>query len=194
MRYLHSKGFIYRNLKPSNILLAANGQVKVSDFCYSFTSSHSLSQERLSEHLAYQAPEVIQSEDYSVSSDIWSLGCVLYILMTKKNPFHGTNANEMKEQLQKFQIPPFDGLFSSDLRELLLDLLRTNQTLRISSAKIFQTPLIRKEIERKSQPNRPAQTVGVQEKLSFPITNDGILHYFCQLSNQDLINVLRLIF
>lgn len=83
LKYLHSAGVLHRDLKPSNILINSSCQVKVCDFGLS-RSLHSefFNKPLMTEFIAtrwYRAPEVLLgSKSYSIKSDMWSLGCLIY--------------------------------------------------------------------------------------------------------------------
>ena len=104
LHYIHSQGFIHRDMKPENVLISPSFQFKISDFGLtmpiSAQASFSMSSStRTSPNM--QAPEIIEKdEEYStveesearhnVSSDTFSLGCVLFTFLTKGgHPFHG---------------------------------------------------------------------------------------------------------
>ncbi|OLL23555.1 MAP kinase kinase skh1/pek1 [Neolecta irregularis DAH-3] len=74
--YLKDRGIIHRDIKPSNILLTATGQVKICDFGVSGVLVNSLAGTFTGTSL-YMAPERIRGENYSVTSDVWSLGLTL---------------------------------------------------------------------------------------------------------------------
>ena len=78
----HSNNIIIKNLNPKNISLDNENNIKIFlDFdLNNKTKDFSL--------MLYDSPEIIKGENYSIKSDIWSLGCVLYELITKKKPFY----------------------------------------------------------------------------------------------------------
>jgi serine/threonine protein kinase len=117
LRYLHRQGVVHGNLKPSNILFAADGIPRVIDF----QSTGGLFVGPLPgdefEHadLGYLAPEVLRQphaerEDYGAlhpHSDIYSLGVILYGMLTGRLPFAGTTAPEILEMMHsQAPVPP----------------------------------------------------------------------------------------
>lgn len=129
-------------------------------------------------------------------SDIWSLGCILFALVTRKSPFSGNDVSEMKLQLQNFQIPPLE-LYSPFFRELLVGMLRTNPILRISLEKIKN--ILSGIEEEKEKLNEKMAIIKKKEEDSkkeimyFPKENKGILNYFCQFSLIDIRKVLKIV-
>ncbi|MEO1442712.1 MAG: serine/threonine-protein kinase, partial [Chloroflexota bacterium] len=89
--YLHRRNVIHRDLKPGNILVQG-GQVKVMDFGLSLLKSESSKDIFASTvgTLAYMSPELLQGEDYTVSSDLYAVGIVAYELCTGQHPYMGT--------------------------------------------------------------------------------------------------------
>jgi serine/threonine protein kinase len=86
--YLHFEKHLHRDVKPGNILLNSNGQVKVSDFGISTALENTLSSGSIVGSYRYMSPERLRGEKYGISSDIWSVGVVLVQLWTKIYPFH----------------------------------------------------------------------------------------------------------
>ncbi|KAI5951894.1 MKK1 [Candida jiufengensis] len=85
LNYLHSKNIIHRDIKPSNILLDSRGNVKLCDFGVSGEAVDSLASTFVGTQY-YMAPERIMGKDYSISSDIWSLGMTLLEVANGKFP------------------------------------------------------------------------------------------------------------
>ena len=87
----HRKGVVHRDLKPSNVMLEREGLVKVVDFGLAQVAGRSrLTREGVTVGtVAYLAPEQIQRQESDERSDIWSLGVVLYEMITGRSPFEG---------------------------------------------------------------------------------------------------------
>ena len=93
LRYLHcDKKIIHRDLNPSNIMVDNKFNLKVADFglAKSIVGTMPISQSFVGT-LIYSPPEIVQNESYNEKADIWSLGCVIYELLTLEPPFSGSN-------------------------------------------------------------------------------------------------------
>ena len=109
--YAFQNGVIHRDIKPANILLSERDDIKISDF-----GTAKISQ---SEHTqidgflgspAYMSPEQINEELPSVQTDIWSLGVVMYELLTGKLPFRADNAVTMINKILNEEPTPIEKL------------------------------------------------------------------------------------
>ena len=90
---MHSKNIVHRDIKPENILLEGksdkNYEIKISDFGFSCFFDPSEGLELFIGSPLYMAPEIIQNKIYNEKVDIWSIGVISYMLLTKRNPFPG---------------------------------------------------------------------------------------------------------
>lgn len=88
---MNDKGVIHRDLKPENILVNKEGHIKIADFgCAKKLDSESLQRIIMSFDkgtATYASPEILRALPYSSKCDLWSAGCVLYVLVTGKHPF-----------------------------------------------------------------------------------------------------------
>jgi len=93
LTYLHQNCVIHRDLKPDNILVDVNGLVKIIDFgtATRFAISDAIKRRSTVGTPWYCAPEVINSEEYSIQCDIWSLGCMTIEVVSGKPPFDDLN-------------------------------------------------------------------------------------------------------
>ena len=97
VEYLHSKNppIIHRDIKPENLLLDSKGHVKLADFGWSnvFTNTQRTT---YCGTLDYLAPEMILETGHDVHLDIWSLGVLIFELLTGKAPFAPQNVKDAK--------------------------------------------------------------------------------------------------
>lgn len=87
----HKKGIIHRDIKSSNIMISENREVKIMDFGIALSKGQARNTEtgRVQGTVTYMSPEQAQGEEVDHRSDIWSLGVVLYEMVTGKMPFRG---------------------------------------------------------------------------------------------------------
>ena len=101
INYLHNKGFVHRDLKPENICLENDHDVKIIDFgtARKFTKGKKLRQ--VTGTPFYMAPEIFNEKKYNEKADMWSLGIVMYILLTGKAPYFGNEDDKIIAQAKK---------------------------------------------------------------------------------------------
>ena len=88
IEYLHNNNMIYRDLKPENILIGNDGHIKLTDFGLSkMVESINNKSYTICGTIQYLAPEIMGGEGYDASVDWWSLGVMLYEMLTNKLPF-----------------------------------------------------------------------------------------------------------
>ncbi|KAL2261616.1 hypothetical protein VTK26DRAFT_3791 [Humicola hyalothermophila] len=132
LSHLHDNlGVIYRDLKPENCLLDAEGHLLLTDFGLSKVAvDDSDGCNSMLGTVEYMAPEVIQGKKYGKAVDWWSLGALGVDLMTGNPPFRGPNHAKIQENIvkQKLVLPYF---VSPDAKDLLTRLLRKDPTKRL---------------------------------------------------------------
>jgi serine/threonine protein kinase len=131
IEYLHSKSIIYRDLKPENILLGIDGHIKLTDFGLSKDISENNYKTRtFCGTPEYQAPEILLDLEYGKAVDFWSIGCLLYELISGSPPFQvGSNRDVLKAKILNEHVI-FTRIFSEAARNLIDKLLVKNVRFR----------------------------------------------------------------
>ncbi|XP_061462599.1 serine/threonine-protein kinase MARK2 isoform X8 [Rhineura floridana] len=130
VQYCHQKFIVHRDLKAENLLLDADMNIKIADFGFSneFTFGNKL--DTFCGSPPYAAPELFQGKKYDGPEvDVWSLGVILYTLVSGSLPFDGQNLKELRERVLrgKYRIPFY---MSTDCENLLKKFLILNPSKR----------------------------------------------------------------
>jgi serine/threonine protein kinase len=119
LHYAHSRGVIHRDIKPSNIMLTTDNDVRIIDFGIAICTDSEVSRiEGIAGSPSYMSPEQVQSEELTSRSDIYSLGAVLYELLTGFRPFRADNLSKLLHQIV-YATPPPIHTYRDDLPEEL---------------------------------------------------------------------------
>lgn len=111
--YAHKMGIIHRDVKPANIMVMENFQVKVMDFGIAHFESSSMTQTGIAMGTPnYISPEQLKGKEVTPSSDIFSLGVVLYELLTHRRPFTGENISSLVYKILNEQPTPASAIDS----------------------------------------------------------------------------------
>ena len=118
--YAHQRGIVHRDIKPSNIMLMGDKQVKIADFGIAQMGSSLLVTQSglIMGSPLYMSPEQITSASVDARSDIFSLGIVLYQMLTGRRPFSGDNVNAVMYQIVN-EDPPKPSSLNPDIPAML---------------------------------------------------------------------------
>ncbi|KAI8042718.1 cGMP-dependent protein kinase 1 [Drosophila gunungcola] len=97
--YLHSHNFIYRDLKPENLMLGTDGYCKLVDFGFAKFVRHNEKTNTFAGTPEYVAPEIILDRGHDRAVDYWALGILVYELLVGKTPFRGVNQIKIYQQI-----------------------------------------------------------------------------------------------
>jgi eukaryotic-like serine/threonine-protein kinase len=150
--FSHQHGIIHRDVKPANIMISRAGAVKVMDFGIARTLADTTGGNRLTQTAAvigtaaYLSPEQASGEAVDARSDVYSLGCVLYEMLTGAPPFTGDSPVAVAYQhVRQDPVPPsrrHDGI-APDLDAVVMKALAKNPENRYQSASEMRSDLIR---------------------------------------------------
>ena len=142
----HANGIIHCDIKPHNILLTENGKVKVTDFgiARAINSSTVIDKESILGSVHYLSPEQAAGDKITAKTDIYSLGIVLYEMLTHHLPFEGETAVSIALQHMQGDIPrptKYNPAISPMLEECLLTALQKDPDKRYDTVSDFISEL-----------------------------------------------------
>jgi len=140
--FLHENQIIHRDIKPENLLIGENNTIKLCDFGW----AKNLSLKNRSSYcgtVEYMAPEIIESENYDYSVDIWSLGILLYELLMGHSPFKDKTTKNTIVNIKLHELK-FDKEISEDCKDLINKLLEVNKEKRLNIKDILTHNFVKK--------------------------------------------------
>lgn len=125
LAYAHEHGVVHRDVKPANVILVGSRRAKITDFGIARLNTASSTAEReLAGSPKYMSPEQIRGEEVDGRSDLFSLGAILYEMLTGKQPFEGENLPAIMHAVQERQPTPPSTLNSQVPRDVELVVAR----------------------------------------------------------------------
>lgn len=130
--HLHANGIMHRDLKPENILLDADGHAMLTDFGVAKEFDENTRSNSMCGTVEYMAPEIVQGRGHDKAADWWSVGILLFEMLTGQPPFVGGNRDKVQQKIvkEKIKLPAF---LSSELHSLLKGLLHKEAGRRLGS-------------------------------------------------------------
>ncbi len=181
----HSAGIVHRDIKPQNIMLRPDGYVKVLDFGIAKLAEREVPPEELTDEaltlvetnvgsilgtVRYMSPEQARGAPVDKHTDIWSLGVVLYEMITGYAPFTGETARELMSSILEKEPPPLVRYFKDvppELQQIVTKALQKNPEERYQKASEIIEPLrqlrhrmeVAAELEQSAAANRWLRSV-----------------------------------
>uniref|UniRef100_A0A8C2I5A9 non-specific serine/threonine protein kinase n=1 Tax=Cyprinus carpio TaxID=7962 RepID=A0A8C2I5A9_CYPCA len=154
INYLHKMDIVHRDLKCENILLTAEEQVKITDFGFAHCVQDPSELSRtFCGSAAYTPPEVIMGMPYDPKKyDIWSLGVILYVMVTGSMPYDETNLRRLNRLQRKSLVYPDDAGVQEPSRVFIRPLLQYNSSTRPTIQQVAEHPWLQmgKSLKHKS--------------------------------------------
>jgi len=146
LKSLHDLKILHRDLKSANVFLFNDGSAKIGDLNVSKVAKKGLGYTQTGTPY-YASPEVWRDEPYDSKSDIWSLACVTYEMLTLNPPFRAESMKGLYEKVIKGKYPKISEKYSSDISDMLKLLFKLNPNERPSCDEILKNPMVIKRLE-----------------------------------------------
>ncbi|KAL8542087.1 hypothetical protein ACS0TY_003083 [Phlomoides rotata] len=154
---LHGASIIHRDLKPENCLFLSkdeNSALKIMDFGLSSVEDFTDPVVGLFGSIDYVSPEVLSGDKVTPKSDIWSLGVILYILLSGYPPFIAQTNRQKQQMILNGQFSFYEKTWkniSSSVKQLITSLLKVDPNLRPSAEEIVQHPWVTGDLAKQEQ-------------------------------------------
>ncbi|XP_061051262.1 serine/threonine-protein kinase ULK4 isoform X4 [Eubalaena glacialis] len=202
LHHLHQLGILFCDISPGKILLEGPGTLKFSNFCLAKVEGENLEEffalvaaeegggdsgenvlkknmkSRVKGSLIYTAPEIVRGTDFSITSDLWSLGCLLYEMFSGKPPFFSESFSELVEKIfYEDPLPPIPKdsshpKASSDFINLLDGLLQKDPQKRLTWAGLLQHSFWKDAFTREDQ-DSSTEDSSVSRNLEYSGSQDS---------------------
>ena len=133
LKYLNDMKIIHRDLKPQNLLISDCGDLKIGDFGFAKEFDEMNLKNTYCGSPLYMAPEILHYKKYDIKSDLWSVGVIIFEMITGNPPYHVKNFYQLMKMIDKDIIlhQPYNTTISLKLQVLLSKLLIKNPVFRM---------------------------------------------------------------
>lgn len=174
MEAAHKHSVIHRDLKPDNVLVHSNGDVKLTDFGVARPFDSSMTQVgQFIGSLTYASPEQVQSGKVDARSDIFSFGVILFEILTGQLPFRSSNPTDLAIKISQAAVPPLNQIRPSvpfELDLIVRKCLRADPAQRAQSADQIVGELLRFLSSQEVIPSRQSIADGFENPTLFSST------------------------
>jgi len=141
IKYLLENNISHRDLKPQNILIYDDLSLKITDFGFAKTINSECMSQTVCGSPLYMAPEILNYKKYTDKADLWSVGVILYEMLTGKTPYKANNIYDLVRMMkyEEVIIPNYINL-SSECKHILFSLLQKDPKKRLTWEKFYHHP------------------------------------------------------
>eukprot|EP01063_Lacrimia_lanifica_P020178 TRINITY_DN27511_c0_g1_i1.p1 TRINITY_DN27511_c0_g1~~TRINITY_DN27511_c0_g1_i1.p1 ORF type:complete len:450 (+),score=221.41 TRINITY_DN27511_c0_g1_i1:52-1401(+) len=144
--HIHGKKMLHRDIKGANIFLTSTGVIKLGDFGFSHEYEETVSNAVADTFCGtpyYLAPELWENKKYGKKADLWSLGVLLYEMLTLKRPYVAQNMRGLMDKVLESKFPPLPPHCKEEMNSLVSFILQADPDVRPSLREIFEVPYVR---------------------------------------------------
>ncbi|KAJ4796267.1 Mitogen-activated protein kinase kinase kinase 1 [Rhynchospora pubera] len=160
LEYLHERNIVHRDIKCANILVHANGSVKLADFglAKEITKMNNLKSCKGSAY--WMAPEVVNPKStYGPPADIWSLGCTVLEMLTRQLPYPHLEWTQALFQIGQGVPPPIPTHLSKDARSFISQCVKVDAFDRPSASELLDHPFVKGSMQFSHLPASPRHVI-----------------------------------
>jgi len=149
LKHLHQRQIIHRDMKPQNIFLTKNDDLRIGDFGISKRLGNKKAVvEQTMGTPYYLSPEICTERLYSFASDTWALGCIVFELAALHVPFEAQNISSLIKKITSGAVPTLPQAYSNELRQIASSLLCPDHKKRPTASEIVQGALVQAEMRK----------------------------------------------
>ncbi|CAN6207442.1 unnamed protein product [Urochloa humidicola] len=147
LTYLHERNIVHRDIKCANILVHANGSLKLADFGLAKEITKFNAAKSCKGTVYWMAPEVVNPRrTYGPAADIWSLGCTILEMLTRQIPYPDMEWTQALLKIGKGEAPAIPNTLSKDARDFISLCVQPNPEDRPSASKLLEHPFVNRSI------------------------------------------------
>nr|CAB3470709.1 unnamed protein product [Digitaria exilis] len=147
LTYLHERNIVHRDIKCGNILVHANGSVKLADFGLAKEITKFSAIRSCKGTVYWMAPEVVNPKKiYGTAADIWSLGCTVLEMLTRQIPYPDLEWTRALYTIGKGEAPPIPNSLSKDAYDFISQCVKANAEDRPSASNLLEHPFVKRSI------------------------------------------------